>query len=68
MAVGPVIVPTAPTFALGSTVTAKQFVALEPQALLSATHTVPDDAPNVIVTDRVPCPAVIVAVAGTVQL
>ena len=62
------MVPTVPTEALGSTVTATQFVALEPQALLSATQTVPDDAPKVTVTDRVPCPAVILAPEGMVQL
>ena len=68
IAVGPVIVPTVPTFALGSTVIAKQFAALDPQALLSDTQTVPDADPNVIVTDRVPCPAVMLAVAGIDQL
>jgi hypothetical protein len=45
-----------------------QFGKLVPQALPAVTHTVPEALPKVTVTDLVPCPAVMFALAGTVHV
>ena len=62
------IVPTVPTVGLGSTVIVLQFGALDPQALLSDTQTDPEETPNVTVIVLVPCPTVMLAPDGMVQL
>ena len=45
-----------------------QVLGLLPQALPAFTHTVPDVVPMVTVIEVVPCPLVMVAPGGTVQL
>ena len=51
-----------------STVTAVQLEELAPQMLSAVTHTLPDEVPRVTVMEVVPCPAVIEAPLGTVQV
>ena len=41
---------------------------LVPQVLLALTLTLPDNVPIVTLTDVVPCPLLMVASAGTVQV
>ena len=53
--------------ALGDTLTARHFCGLVLQLLLAVTQTFPPEVANVTVMDVVPCPAVILAPAGTVH-
>ena len=66
--VGPLMVPTVPTAAVGSTVIEVQLPKLVPQAFPAVTQMVPEELPKSIVGNRVPCPAATVAPAGTVQV
>ena len=45
-----------------------QLAALVPQLLVAVTHTLPELLPKVTVMPVVPCPKVIIAPAGTVQV
>ena len=62
------IVPIVPTAGVAFTVITWQLGKLVPQALPAVTQTVPEALPYVTVMPVVPWPAVIVAVAGTVQV
>jgi len=56
------------TVGRGLTVMVKQVFALLPQKFPAFTQTVPEVVPNKTLTVVVPCPLLIVAPAGTVQL
>jgi len=62
----PVIEPAAAT--VGVTVTALLELVPLPQLLLGVTLTFPEVVPQVTVIEVLPCPAVMLAPAGTVQL
>lgn len=49
-------------------VTGKQLEPLVPQELDAVTHTLPEDPPKVTEMEVVPCPELITAPAGTVQV
>jgi hypothetical protein len=63
-----VVVPLIEAVGSEFTVTVMQLALLIPQALLAVTHTLPLVLPKVTVMAVVPCPEVIVAPDGTVQL
>ena len=65
---GPVIVPIAPIVGVGFTVIDWQLAKPDPHPLLAVQQTLPEVLPKVIVTEFVPCPAVMVAPAGTVHV
>jgi len=62
----PVILPAAAT--VGVTVTALLALVPLPQLLVGVTLTFPEVVPHVTVIEVLPCPAVMLAPAGTVQL